>query len=711
MGDISNGVLYMNTLIAIKTGNLELIKEKIETLNIQEKYYTLGISALHLAVRYNQLEIAKLLIKSGAAVNIKTNTNNNILYGIKDGEPLLHIALKYARYEMLSLLIESEIDLSLRDKDGKTALMLSIELDNSKCTNTLLENEAATFQTTDEMTKFVVSLIKKKDYELISKLFSSGMDIYNKFKGEYDFFEKTESLFSLALKNVDIALVKLLISFNLDINLYTKEIEDWIYSSFPRNKRLDVSSKLNADHDSKDDTYKNFKEENSINPNYFELVGLMLKAGFNLNSLFRRAIKKDDLEFFTDFLLKNIDKLTLPIINEIIILKNQKFIDLTIDYLLSKGDLDQMIEEMINLGEIDETNGLMSSWKILLHAIKSSNVRLINIIIDKLESDGKAKDVFTEMIKTNPEIEKNSGSKVSILEHCIEHSLYRVLELLLKNGAMEEINGLMSWSKILLHTIKSSDVRLINIIIDKLESDNKAKDVFTEMIKTNPKIEKNLWNKVSILEHCIEHSLYRVLELLLKNGAEVNSCFDSDSYHAKYEITKIPLFLAIEKGYLESVKLLVAYDADINQCLELAETHRSNSGGTVVDKLYYLTPLSFALELGSTEIAKLLIKSGADINFTKSWNWYPHQTAGLHSGILASPVEQIIKKNNIELLDLIYREAKEEIDYSSIEKIEKIIYEAHDPEFQRQLLADHDGKDEISDRLHIGETGISDETY
>ena len=627
MGDINKGVLYMNTLIAIKTGNLELVKEKIETLNIQEKYYTLGISALHLAVRYNQLEIAKLLIKSGAAVNIKTNTNNNILYGIKDGEPLLHIALKYARYEMLSLLIESEVDLSLRDKDGKTALMLSIELDNSKCTNTLLENEAATFQTTDEMTKCVVSLIKKKDYELISKLFLSGMDIYNKFKGEYDFFEKTESLFSLALKNVDIALVKLLISFNLDINLYTKEIEDWIYSSFPRNKRLDVSSKLNADHDSKDDTYKNFKEENSINPNYFELVDLMLKAGFNLNSLFRRAIKKDDLEFFTDFLLKNIDKLTLPIINEIIILKNQKFIDLTIDYLLSKGDLDQMIEEMINLGEIDETNSLMSSWKILLHAIKSSNVRLINIIIDKLESDSKAKDVFTEMIKTNPEIEKN------------------------------------------------------------------------------------LWNKVSILEHCMKHSLYRALELLLKNGAEVNSCFDSDSYHAKYEITKIPLFLAIEKGYLESVKLLVAYDADINQCLELAETHRSNSGGTVVDKLYYLTPLSFALELGSTEITKLLIKSGADINFTKSWNWYPHQTAGLYSGILVSPVEQIIKKNNIELLDFIYREAKEEIDYSSIEKIEKIMYEAHDPEFQRQLLADHDGKDEILDRLHIGETGISDEIY
>ena len=39
------------------------------------------------------------------------------------------------------------------------------------------------------------------------------------------------------------------------------------------------------------------------------------------------------------------------------------------------------------------------------------------------------------------------------------------------------------------------------------------------------------------------------------------------------------------------------------------------------------------------------------------------------------------------------------------------MYEAHDPEFQRQLLADHDGKDEILDRLHIGETGISDEIY
>ncbi len=121
----------MNTLIAIKTGNLKIVKEKIEKCNIQVKYYTLGISALHLAIRHNKLEIAQLLIQSGANVNIITNTNSNILYGIHDGDPASHLSLRYADHEMLNLLIKSEIDLSLRDKDHQLLSALADSLVNA----------------------------------------------------------------------------------------------------------------------------------------------------------------------------------------------------------------------------------------------------------------------------------------------------------------------------------------------------------------------------------------------------------------------------------------------------------------------------------------------------------------------------------------------------------------------------------------------------
>ena len=509
----------MNTLIAIKTGNLKIVKEKIEKCNIQVKYYTLGISALHLAIRHNKLEIAQLLIQSGANVNIITNTNSNILYGIHDGDPASHLSLRYADHEMLNLLIKSEIDLSLRDKDHKTALMLSIELDNRESTSILLENGAAKFQNPDEITKLVVYLSHKKDYELIATLFVKEMDLDNKFQ------EKSVFLF-----------------------------------------------------------------------------------------LFKVAIKNTDLDLI-DFLFKKIDKLTLSVVNEILNLKNQTAIDLTIDYLISKGEIDQIIAQMINTKNTDGVGSLMSSGRVLLHAIEFSNLKLIDIILDKLESDGKVNDVFAEIIKTTPEIKKNA------------------------------------------------------------------------------------WHKLSVLEHCIEHKLYRVLELLLKNGAELNACLNPNIYYDK----KIPLFHAIKENDFELVQLLVTYDADINQCVELKEVHTSNSGGIVIDKLYYTTPLSFAIELGNTRIAKLLIKSGVDINFTKSWIWYPHSTASCHNGFLTCPVELIIKKNNVELLDFIYTECTDEVSYVSLEKISKIRHEVDSKEFQKQLPVDKEIKDEMAIILSLGE--------
>ena len=86
-----------------------------------------------------------------------------------------------------------------------------------------------------------------------------------------------------------------------------------------------------------------------------------------------------------------------------------------------------------------------------------------------------------------------------------------------------------------------------------------------------------------------------IVELLLSKGADVNKRA-SPMIGMNREIYS-PLGIAIKKGNLPIVKILLMYSANPNiQC-------RSND-----------YPLEFALSFGHTEIAKLLLEHGADIN-------------------------------------------------------------------------------------------------
>lgn len=64
----------MNTHLAIKTGDTDLVKERIETRQIHVSYEFGGLSALHLAVMYSQTTIVSLLLQAGADVNCKTDS-------------------------------------------------------------------------------------------------------------------------------------------------------------------------------------------------------------------------------------------------------------------------------------------------------------------------------------------------------------------------------------------------------------------------------------------------------------------------------------------------------------------------------------------------------------------------------------------------------------------------------------------------------------
>ncbi|RMG03466.1 MAG: ankyrin repeat domain-containing protein, partial [Acidobacteria bacterium] len=67
---------------------------------------------LHEAARYGYLEIARLLISSGANVNAKD----------QDGQTPLHEAAWYGNSGVAKLLISSRADLNAKNKNGKTPL-------------------------------------------------------------------------------------------------------------------------------------------------------------------------------------------------------------------------------------------------------------------------------------------------------------------------------------------------------------------------------------------------------------------------------------------------------------------------------------------------------------------------------------------------------------------------------------------------------------
>lgn len=106
------------------------------------------------------------------------------------------------------------------------------------------------------------------------------------------------------------------------------------------------------------------------------------------------------------------------------------------------------------------------------------------------------------------------------------------------------------------------------------------------LVKAGANVKKSV-KGVSVLMKAVEKGNTATIELIIKNGADVNQSGDNGL---------TPLMVAIERGNMDAFFILVRSGADINK--------GDNSG---------ITPLMRAVRNGNVEMTRELLKKGVDI--------------------------------------------------------------------------------------------------
>ncbi len=106
-------------LLAVNEGNLKLLQYLIKhkfPVDVMER--DTQSTLLHLAVKHNHPEMAKLLINSDISINAKD----------KNGNTALHLAVLHGRLDLIKLLVKANIDLNAQNVNGDTALHIAVHI-------------------------------------------------------------------------------------------------------------------------------------------------------------------------------------------------------------------------------------------------------------------------------------------------------------------------------------------------------------------------------------------------------------------------------------------------------------------------------------------------------------------------------------------------------------------------------------------------------
>jgi uncharacterized protein len=133
-------------------------------------------SALMVAVKDNNMEIAELLLRDSALVDLQN----------KRGFTALHMSVSYGHREMTDMLLYYEANVNIRSNDGTTPLMVAAYSGYPDITDLLLQNRANVLDADVDGFTSLMMAAQNGDTLILDLLLNRGADIYAVNRYKYD---------------------------------------------------------------------------------------------------------------------------------------------------------------------------------------------------------------------------------------------------------------------------------------------------------------------------------------------------------------------------------------------------------------------------------------------------------------------------------------------------------------------------------------------
>lgn len=482
-----------------------------------------GLTALHISVEYERINIIDFLLENGAEIDIQCNKGNT---------PLMHGIEKNVQEEIINKLITCKSNFDIQNVKGKTALMLATEKGYKNVIRILLEAKCQ-YDLKDHEDNTILHLtIDKCD---ILKLFLEKLKYSNCINS------KNKRGFTPLLHNIhDIESVKILLASNVDPNAC---------STLEGVTALLLAAKLG-----------------DIN-----LVNLLLKYKANVN--------QQDIEGNTPLMIAIINnqietvKILLdnganPNINNkngqncLYITNNEDIINLIIESDKSLNDKQiQFIkamrfnnkEQVLNLIEDGVDINTQNSFgeTVLMWAVTNHHIDIIEILLKQeninlnlqnavgntaliIASRLNNLDIVKLLLNAKADPNILSSCNLYALSYAIGHGNNEIAELLLRANANPNLIALA-------------------IFYNRL-------DIIYKLIEYKANV-----NFDHPLIRAILNSRSEIVDILLNHGALIN-CVGQNG--------NTPLILAVDTENIEIVKLLLRHEISIN--------HKNNDGNTAL---------------------------------------------------------------------------------------------------------------------------------
>ena len=641
-----------------------------------------GNSPLHIACSFNCHEIANKLIKKGANVNKMTK------YYYRT--PLI-MAIFAKDLEMVKLLVENGANINLV----------------IKTTNHYTGDICPIFAAIDRNCESIVSYLASKGVNLdVNKRSNNLLHKVSKKSFKYSINNEKEQ------KELN-GIIKCLLKYKININERTNDNKTALHYSCIEGNVCTVELLISngAEIDSVDDNnYTPLRY--SIKGGNNEVTKLLIKKGAKININDLNKISLVDVDLLKD-VIKTLDD------------KNPLIDDKT-----------SLLTSVCRIGNIDTLKYILSfgikpklKSKFIQIACENQNLEFVKLILDKFNDFDLKESIITSFKKKKFDIAKlllnfNENKKYDIpkcvLISCSDGNL-EMIKLLVKKGTnLEKIDDIVYFASIsknknILEYILNNysckinnDIKnplnvacrvnsndIIELLLSKGADVNKVDeyeatclfhackndnyDVAKKLIELGADVNK-LVNSKPILFCACEHSSIKIVDLLIKNKAQINkfikigetaikvACFHGRDDVVKYllenganlSISNDILCFAVRKLKYDTIKLLIEKGVKINGGKYLASSgltfaitsNKINVLNLLIQSGVNINALSMygkdnALHLAadnSDEAFELLFKCGVDVNFENYSNITPFQI--------------VCKKQNIKLLKLILPKVK-----------------------------------------------------